>query len=218
MDFVSIDKYLDLEIPVGNNEIKDLEELVIHNPWFTLAHVLLLKAYKNENRQNYQESCRLTAFYTPSRSRLRKFIEKETAKISKPEVNPNEDHKKANKNLAPENSDRLLSFRNEYFLPEELKFLDEFANNDSSLEDDLITKFIKESPKIIPHKEIPTENPNTDNTLYNSGVVSETLAEIFFAQKLYEQSIECYNKLILLNPEKSIYFARKISEIKDIKK
>jgi tetratricopeptide (TPR) repeat protein len=188
---------------------------VAKNPWFALAHVLLLKAYKNENHQNYQESCRLTVFYTPDRSRLYKFVEKETAKISKPEANINED--KANKNFALGNNDRLLSFRNEYFPLEELNFLDEFTNNDSALEDDLIIKFIKESPKIIPHKEIAIQNLDADNTLDNSSIASETLAEIFFAQGLYEQSIECYNKLILLNPEKSIYFARKINEIKNIK-
>jgi tetratricopeptide (TPR) repeat protein len=216
MDFVLLDKYLELDIPVRDNEIGDLEALVAKNPWFTLAHVLLLKGYKDKNHPNYQELCRLTVFYAPSRSRLYKFIEKETAKISQPGANLNEN--KTNKNCVTENSDRLLSFRNEYFPPEELNFLDEFKNNDSALDDDLITKFIKESPKIIPRKEVFPPNLGFDNQVDNSDIASETLAEIFFAQGLYEQSIECYNKLILLNPEKSIYFARKINEIKDIKK
>ncbi|MDR2383948.1 MAG: tetratricopeptide repeat protein [Prevotellaceae bacterium] len=210
MDFASIDRYLNLDIPVRNSEIKDLEELVAQNPWFALARSLLLKGYKNENRQEYHESCRLTAFYTPNRNLLYKFIIAEKVKITDAGTN-NED---ATTNPVRE-KDRLLSFRNEYFSSADL---DEISNNEDDLEGDLIANFIKESPKIIPRKENFTQNPDSDNHLENNSIASETLAEIYFTQGLYEQSIECYEKLILLNPEKSIYFAGKINEIKDIKK
>ncbi|MDR0725959.1 MAG: tetratricopeptide repeat protein [Prevotellaceae bacterium] len=208
MDFASIDRYLSLDIPVGNSEIKDLEALVAENPWFALARSLLLKGYKNENRQEYHESCRLTAFYTPNRNLLYKFIVTEKVKTTGA---GNED---TNKNPVRE-KDRLLSFRNEYFSSTDL---DEISNNEDSLEDDLIANFIKESPKIIPRKENSTQDSDFDNQVENNSIASETLAEIYMAQGLYEQSIECYEKLILLNPEKSIYFAGKINEIKDIKK
>jgi tetratricopeptide (TPR) repeat protein len=206
---------MNCDIPVGNSEIRELEALVAANPWFTLAHVLLLKGYKNEHRHNYQESCRLTAFYAPNRRRLYKFIENETSKTAKTDVENNKDE--VNKDSVPEKHDRLLSFRNEYFSSEELGFLDEMPDNDGNLEGDLIIKFIKESPKITPRKETATQDLDIDNSMDNSSIASETLAEIFLAQGLYEQSIECYNKLILLNPEKSIYFARKINEIRNIK-
>jgi tetratricopeptide (TPR) repeat protein len=205
MDFALIDKYLNFEIPVGNSELKDLEMLVADNPWFTLAHVLRLKTYRNENKQNYHESFRLTILYTPSRQRLYRFLEKEST---------------SNKNPVPDKKDTLLTFRNEYFSPEDLsnEFLDKFSNNGNSKEEDLIINFIKKSPKIIPCKEIAIQNSGLDNALENSSIASETLAEIYLSQGFYEQSIECYRKLILLNPEKSIYFAGKIDEIKDIKK
>jgi tetratricopeptide (TPR) repeat protein len=206
---------MNCDIPVGSSEIQELEALVAANPWFTLAHVLLLKGYKNEHRQNYQESCRLTAFYAPNRRRLYKFIENETSKTAKTNVESNKDE--ANKDSVPEKRDRLLSFRNEYFSSEELGFLDEIPDNDGNLEGDLIIKFIKESPKITPCNETVAQDLDIDNSMDNSSIASETLAEIFLSQGLYEQSIECYNKLILLNPEKSIYFARKINEIRNIK-
>ena len=44
-------------------------------------------------------------------------------------------------------------------------------------------------------------------------VVSEELAEIYIAQGLKCQAIEIYRKLILLNSEKSAYFAEKIENI-----
>ena len=46
-------------------------------------------------------------------------------------------------------------------------------------------------------------------------MVSETLAEIYAAQELYQRSIEIYEKLILLNPEKSAYFAALIEKVKE---
>jgi tetratricopeptide (TPR) repeat protein len=216
MDFTLIDRYINCDISVGNSEIRDLEALVATNPWFTLAYILLLKGYKNENRQNYQEFCRLTVFYAPNRRRLYNFIANETSKTSTPAIPVNKNE--VNKVAVPEKRDSLLSFRNEYFSSEELGFLDEFPDKDGSLEDDLIIKFIKESPKITPRKETSTQDLDFDNSMDNSSIASETLAEIFLAQGLYEQSIECYNKLILLNPEKSIYFAAKINEIRNIKK
>lgn len=45
------------------------------------------------------------------------------------------------------------------------------------------------------------------------GLVSESLAEIYFKQGKYEKSLEMYRKLSLRNPQKNTYFARKIEEI-----
>ena len=48
-------------------------------------------------------------------------------------------------------------------------------------------------------------------------VVSETLAEIYVQQELYARAIDIYEKLILLYPEKSAYFASLIAKVKDKK-
>ena len=46
-------------------------------------------------------------------------------------------------------------------------------------------------------------------------MVTETLAEIYVAQELYQRAIDVYEKLILLNPEKSAYFAALIEKVKE---
>jgi len=84
---------------------------------------------------------------------------------------------------------------------------------------DLIDKFIKEEPKIVPK---PTFFDPLDSARHslmdNESVVSETLAEIYYKQGNLSKAIKIYKKLSLVNPQKSSYFAAQIEKIqKEIK-
>ena len=46
---------------------------------------------------------------------------------------------------------------------------------------------------------------------------TETLARIYFEQEFYQRAIEIYEKLILVYPQKSAYFAALIDKAKNIK-
>ena len=48
-------------------------------------------------------------------------------------------------------------------------------------------------------------------------MVSETLAQIYTQQEMYQRAVEIYEKLILLFPEKSAYFATLIEKVKNKK-
>lgn len=52
-----------------------------------------------------------------------------------------------------------------------------------------------------------------DSITMNDDVVSETLAEVWARQHQYQTAIQIYQKLSLLNPAKSAYFAQKIKEL-----
>ncbi|NDP25919.1 MAG: hypothetical protein GZ087_00615 [Flavobacterium sp.] len=79
----------------------------------------------------------------------------------------------------------------------------------------LIDKFIEASPKISPIKQNATSSLNTNsNKTDNSYLMTETLARVYLEQKKYQKAIQAYEILILKYPEKSSFFADRISDIK----
>ena len=98
-----------------------------------------------------------------------------------------------------------------------------FVKTDSSKEEksdkkskkiELIDKFIENNPKITPARELvdtpikPIEIPDTTH------LMTETLARVYLEQKKYGKAIQAYEILILKYPEKSIFFADRIQNIK----
>lgn len=86
------------------------------------------------------------------------------------------------------------------------------------------TDWLKSMKKIHPEKlsreidEVTELNIKTDAEHSNdqSEILTETMAEVFLKQGLNEKALEVYEKLSLLNPSKSDYFAAKISALKAI--
>ncbi len=86
------------------------------------------------------------------------------------------------------------------------------------------TEWLKSMKKIHPEKlsreldEKMEMNIKTDAEQSNdlSEVLTETMAEVLQKQGLIEKALEVYEKLSLLNPSKSDYFAAKISALKAI--
>ncbi|RTZ01686.1 hypothetical protein EKM02_05330 [Flavobacterium sp. RSP49] len=80
---------------------------------------------------------------------------------------------------------------------------------------DLINKFIETSPKISPVKHGAASSVSLDlNATDNSYLMTETLARVYLEQKKYQKAIQAYEILILKYPEKSSFFADRITDIK----
>ncbi|MBP6558137.1 MAG: hypothetical protein KAX93_02855 [Flavobacterium sp.] len=79
---------------------------------------------------------------------------------------------------------------------------------------ELINKFIENNPKITPIAKdaiVPVIESVTEDGSY---LMTETLARVYLEQKKYSKAIQAYEILILKYPEKSSFFADRISDIK----
>lgn len=80
---------------------------------------------------------------------------------------------------------------------------------------EIIESFIRNDPQITPPnaEQIDNENKAKKSAEDQNDLVSETLANIYIEQMLYDKAIDTYEKLSLKFPEKSRYFADLIQSI-----
>ena len=79
---------------------------------------------------------------------------------------------------------------------------------------ELIDKFIESNPKISPAKNSTASTTFAEsNKTDTSYLMTETLARVYLEQKKYQKAIQAYEILILKYPEKSSFFADRISDI-----
>ncbi|WP_051605405.1 hypothetical protein [Sediminibacter sp. Hel_I_10] len=81
---------------------------------------------------------------------------------------------------------------------------------------ELINKFLKSNPKIVPSKESPKIDLTKVSNTSNDELMTETLARIYLEQKNYDKAIQSYKILSLKYPEKSGFFADQIKAVKQL--
>ena len=89
---------------------------------------------------------------------------------------------------------------------------------------EIIENFIRKEPRIAPVRSRPGEPAEQEDLALRrqpapitGGLITESFAKILCKQGKYSKAIEIYEKLALKNPDKTAYFAAKISEARDVK-
>ncbi len=110
----------------------------------------------------------------------------------------------------------------DYFASQGIKITEEVLTDDKlGTQMKSFTEWLKSMKKLHPSK-LPEENSLAEDIIQSAAEVSnidtevltEAMAEVLIKQDKKDKAIEMYNKLSLINPSKSAYFAAKIESIK----
>lgn len=94
--------------------------------------------------------------------------------------------------------------------------VEEVEKEKEEIKEKAIETFIENNPRISQLKEESTYVVKEKNDDI-SHLMTETLANLYFEQKLYSKAIKAFEILIKKHPEKKDYFTSKIKEIKDFR-
>jgi hypothetical protein len=138
-----------------------------------------------------------------------------------------DDNSKVEKPLTEEAADDELIFEplhtSDYFASQGVTIKEEALMNDKlGKQMRSFSEWLKSMKQLHPNK-LPEQNDVIERIIQSSAeqsnveseVLTEAMAEVLLKQNKQQKAIEMYEKLSLMNPSKSIYFAAKIDKIKN---
>ena len=215
--------YLENQALLNQATLNELKDLISRYPYFQAAHLLYLKNLFILNDDKYQSELENSSVYFFDRQALHDFIHSDIKADEKINIQIETDKTKEadtielnEKYLKTFESEKKLTFQ------EWLNFVSankEFISTNNKVEhNDLIDRFLNNLDNLEKIK--PSANADTTDLTENLvqpeelEIVSENLAQLYDSQGYFDKALKIYEKLILKYPEKSIYFANKIEEIK----
>lgn len=169
----------------------ELQQLLEDRPWFTVARREAI-ARQGDDEAALRRAVGRDAIFFLSRDEMLRLL---TGKVREPE--PAAEEKPARPQYYVVGGD--------YFGQEDFERLEQEGFS-------VTTPVFGANAGSVDYAPVVAEEVDRDRTM-----VSETLAEIYVQQELYQRAIAIYEKLILLFPEKSAYFASLIEKVKNKK-
>lgn len=204
---------------LDQSSIEGLKEIIADYPYFPAARMLYLRNLMNLNSYRFEAELAKHAIYIPDRRVLYKLLKDAEPTLEEFELLPFD--KDAFDRFFDQSIDYQLSDLN---LPEATPFelIKEPIKADMGVGDepiDLIDRFINENPTIKSVKHdgpVQKSSGKSKNDGLDDSLITETLADVYVRQGLYEDALKAYEKLSLKFPEKNTYFATQIEKIKKL--
>ncbi len=211
------------EIPM-----QEISQLVADFPYCQTFHLLLQKRLQfEENAETYHNQLAKTACYASDSSKLFYWLtEIDNAKeilqkFSTLLTSSTEEENEVEQVSHPMSDDHTFGYWLKLALSREAVAPLDIRSVKGSKQSDLIDEFLQKNPSINPQKDkLKTKNVNLakQSSLESDNLMTETLAQIYLDQGLYNKAIKAYEILSLKNPQKSSFFAQRIAQIAELKK
>lgn len=189
---------------LNDDSLPILKELVNNLPLFPAGWMLLLKNLKKVGSPEFGSYLNRAALNIPDRRILYQYLHQDQ---NRPDpAKRGYQARKIDADVLPAKNFSLMH------VPDE-------SGNSGTEQSGIIEDFLKKKPAIKIHlkNDLKVEVDLSEKSLSeHDDFHTETMAEIYVKQKNYEKAIESFEKLSLKFPEKSIYFAARIEEIKRI--
>lgn len=195
---------------ISVDDQQNLKELIVKYPYFGIGQWLYLKSLKNQDSVYFEQELKKTALFTPNRRNLYFFIHPE-------KINATENLNRERNALTGSYFDMIGVLEEKQAndrtslksLAAKLREAREMMKTDSTSKN---TETTKEA-----ETEIAESTAHTDKNKEKSMVEElEIYAKKCIKEAKYAEAIETYEKLNLINPKKSIYFADQIRFLKKI--
>ena len=181
-----------------NEALIAVKKIIKQYPYFVAARVLELDILKRTNKKGYKNALRACALQTTHRKVLYQHL--------KNLVDGSE--KGQQENIMP-NEKNMHSFL------QWLDLIDDKTACGTPSKFDWIDNFLSQNEKISPSKNTSSKKDfSTEKKLSKNEIMTETLANLYWKQKKYEEAIKAFKILSLKYPEKSGLFADYIKQIK----
>lgn len=182
-------------------DFSSIEQLISLYPWYQGARVQLILKLAEISKETAREKLRESFSFVP-------FPEWIAAKIESFEVTGKRSDTDKVIQSQIKQAQRIFVVGGDYFSREEL----ESVNNDKEASEGVPAIPVEAAKTLERERAVKREGAKkeVDPLIF----YTETLAQIYTEQECWREALDVYSKLILLYPEKSVYFANLVSDIK----
>ncbi len=192
-----------------------LESTIKAFPYCQITYSLLAKASQINGTIDINNSKSRAAAYALSRTALQQLVENNTERLHTSEISPIQ---------FIENTDQELSELEALLSVNKLvgeKNIADLLSEQQKIQQQIIQGFIKKNPRINRQENgIEPIQIDLKGRLAESGssiIDTEAYANILIKQGKFDKAKDVYQKMILKNPKKRNYFAKKLGELNILK-